>query len=258
MRHLLPSLLLIVSFGCTHHHTAKRSHSKDASSPPSSPATQAAAHPVRVLLVRHGEAVVNVQHPADVTPAQLDSLTEKGQQQATELGQYLKGQNVVAVFTSPTHRTRQTADMIVKEAGLAQPAIADSNFAPLKPGTGPDGNRVTYESRRREWQAGHDIRPAGGESLQDGFDRASRELQAIAKKYPGDTVAVVTHGDIIAALLGRATGTPITQRFDQHNVPAGSVSELLVGPDEWKLIREGFQPGSRPPGAEAVTAPSSR
>ncbi len=194
---------------------------------------------LRVYLVRHGEAYRNIPHPADMPEQKLDSLTPKGLTQAAAAGKSLKGKDVVAVIASPTGRTRQTAQPIWEALGLQESYSQDAAFASLKAGKTPDGQPVSWEWRQKQWKAGRDPRPAGGESLADGAVRAINAIGQLAKKYPGGSVAIVTHGEICAALLGRADDTPMCERYELHDVPTGSVSEIVITEVGWYLLKRG-------------------
>jgi probable phosphoglycerate mutase len=197
---------------------------------------------LRVYVVRHGQAYKNVPHPADTPAEKLDSLTPRGLAQAASAGKYLAKKGVVAVVASPTGRTRQTADAIGQAVGLAQHYSTDKAFASVTQGRTPDGEPVTWSWRQKQWAAGRDPRPAGGESLADGVARAVEAIERLEGKYPGGAVAIVSHGDICAALLGRAESTPITERYEKHQVPTGSVSEIVITDAGWYLMAEGTVP----------------
>jgi len=163
-----------------------------------------------------------------------------GLEQAAEAGRILKGKAVVAVIASPTGRTRQTAEAITEALGLHEGYVQDAAFASLKTGTTPDGQPVSWEWRQEQWKAGHDPRPAGGESLTDGALRATNAIAQLAGKYRGGSVVIVTHGEICAALLGQAEGTPMCERYELHDVPTGSVSEIVITDAGWYLLKEGL------------------
>jgi probable phosphoglycerate mutase len=102
----------------------------------------------------------------------------------------------------------------------------------------PDGKTTTWEWRFAEWKAGRDPQPVGGESLADAAGRTVRAVQALVARHAGKAVVVVTHSDIVAALIGQAVGTPIEQRYAKHTVPTGAVCEITVGADGvWKLVQ---------------------
>lgn len=194
--------------------------------------------PTALLVVRHGEAYSNLPTPPSMSREQLDSLTPKGVTEAAAAGTLAKQYLVAAVVTSPTGRTRQTAAIIAEEVGFAEGVAEDAAFASVKMGTMPDGKTTTWEWRFAEWQAGRDPQPVGGESLADAAGRAVRAVQALVARHAGKAVVVVTHSDIVAALIGQEVGTPIEQRYAKHTVPTGAVREITVGADGvWKLVQ---------------------
>jgi broad specificity phosphatase PhoE len=197
---------------------------------------------LRVFVVRHGEANKNVPHPADVPEEKLDSLTPRGFKQATSIGKFLKDKAVVAVIASPTGRTCQTADAIVEALGLVERYSQDKSFGSITGDKTPDGKPVTWSWRQKQWASGRDPRPEGGESLADGVARAVDAIDRLTKKYPGRAVAIVSHGDICAGLLGHADDTSITECYELHNVPTGSVSEIVITDVGWYLLSEGVIP----------------
>ncbi|MHC4146212.1 MAG: histidine phosphatase family protein [Planctomycetota bacterium] len=193
---------------------------------------------LRVYIVRHAQAYKNVPQPPGTPDEKLDSLTPKGFRQAAAAGESLAGNEVVAVITSPTGRTRQTADAIGKALGLDEHYFEDSAFASVKNGKTPDGKPSSWSWRKEQLKAGRDPRPVGGESFQDGAARATSAVNKLAEKYPGKAVAIVSHGDICAVMLGHAGRTSIHKRHQLHNVATGSVSEIVVTDEGWYLLRQ--------------------
>lgn len=194
--------------------------------------------PTVLLVVRHGEAFSNLPNPPSMSREQLDALTPKGVTEAAAAGALAQRYPVAAVVTSLTGRTRQTATIIAQEVGLAEGAAEDAAFASVKMGTLPDGKPTTWDWRFAEWKAGRDPRPTGGESLADATMRAVRAVQTLVARHAGKAVVLVTHSDIVAALIGHAVGTPAEQRYDKHTVLTGAVSEITVGTDGvWTLVR---------------------
>ncbi len=208
-----------------------------------SPASAQSSQDTILLVVRHGEAYSNLPNPPDMPREKLDSLTSRGIAEATAAGGLSKRHPVAAVVASPTGRTQETAVVIAREAGLAGITAEDAAFASVKMGTMPVGKASTWDWRFAEWKAGRDPRPAGGESLEDAAERAVRAVQSLAARYLGKAIVVVTHSDIVAALIGHAVGTPVGQRYEKHRVPTGSVSEIsMSGDGVWKLVMQGGRP----------------
>lgn len=183
-----------------------------------------------VFVVRHAEAWKNVDHAPDMSPDQLDTLTSRGQEQAQALGRRLTGRGVGLVLYSPTGRTRETATRIAEALGVE--AREAPGLAPLKAGTTPGGDLVSWSWREEQWRSGEDPRPVSGESLEDGVRRA---LDLIAQSRGEGALVLVTHGDVAAGLLGHAAGTPLPQRWARHEQQGGSVADLQVTGGEWRL-----------------------
>ena len=196
---------------------------------------------LQLYMVRHAEAYKNVIHLPGTSKEKLDSLTPKGLKQAASIGKHLREKGVIAVITSPTGRTRQTAVAIDKVLGL-KPYLENRAFSSLKKGKTPDGKPASWSWRKRQWRAGRDPRPEGGESLSDGAARAISAINGLAYKYHGKSVAVVSHGDICAALLGEAEKTPMTERYKLHEVATGSVSRITITESAWYLQSQGVVP----------------
>ena len=157
---------------------------------------------LKVYLVRHAESKKNVMHLPGTPEEQLDTLTTKGREQAVAIGHFLKDKDIVAIQSSPTGRTRETAQAMSEVIGLPGGFEVEEAFSSLRGGKGPDGNPVSWPWREQQWALGKDPRPEGGESLSDGEIRARGALEKLAEQFAGQAVAIVSHGDICAALLG--------------------------------------------------------
>lgn len=197
------------------------------------PARSRAGDPeaLRVFVIRHANAWKNVpaaQRPRAMSDADLDSLTPEGERRAAQLGRDLAGREIVAVYCSPARRARQTAAAIAAGLGLAEPTVSEA-FRTLDKGS--DARAASGTVRARSWKAGDDPRPPGGESLGDGFARASAELAALRAKHAGRAIAVVTHGEIAASLLARAAGQDIVRGYFDHFPNEGAAHAVVVGSD---------------------------
>ncbi len=187
------------------------------------------AAPLHVILVRHAAAWKNVpsaQRPRPMSAAELDSLTPQGLARADAVGKELAGKHVVAVYSSPARRAQQTAEAIAKGVGVGAPITSEA-FRSLD--TGSDARAASGTMRMKSWKSGDDPRPPGGESLGDGLARASEALAQLAKRHPGETIVVVTHGEIASALITRAAGQDLLTHYFQNFPDEGSI-HLLDAP----------------------------
>lgn len=78
--------------------------------------------------------------------------------------------------------------------------------------------------------------------MSDGEIRARGALEKLVERFAGKAIAIVSHGDICAALLGFARNSPISNRYAAHQVPTGSVSEFIITDAGWFVIDLGRQP----------------
>lgn len=183
---------------------------------------------LRVFVVRHAQAWKNVpsqQRPRPMSADELDALTPKGLARAEALGRELAGRDVVAVYASPARRAQQTAEAIARALGLGAPIVSES-FRTLD--TGSDERLASGSVRMKNWKAGRDPRPEGGESLADGYARAASAVAQLATKYAGHAVVVVTHGEIASSLLTRAAGENLLNGYFTHFPDEGSIHPLLI------------------------------
>jgi len=67
-------------------------------------------------------------------------------------------------------------------------------------------------------------------------------VQTLVARHAGEAMGRVTHGDLVAALIGHAVGTPAEQRYAKHTVPTGAASEIIVGSaGVWTFMRQASQ-----------------
>lgn len=174
--------------------------------------------PRQAVLVRHAEAWRNVEHPADMTPEQLDSLTPEGQQQAARLASRMAAHAITTLLSSPANRAQQTAAAL---ATPERPAVISQALGTMPPCQLADGTAADWAYREAEWRAGRSPNPEGCEAL----DAYGREVLATLENalFATDGMAVaVTHGDVLAAvgyaLLPEAPAEALLQQF---MVPTG-------------------------------------
>jgi broad specificity phosphatase PhoE len=154
----------------------------------------------RIFIIRHGEADGVGLRLLGRTPG--IHLTAKGRTQAWLLGRYLRGCDVAAIFTSPIERAAETASVIAEELGLVSislPGITELEFG------GWSGKSFEELSTLEEWMrfncARADTCPPEGEDMRHVQIRAIAAISQLAIAYPGKIIAVVTHADVIRAVL---------------------------------------------------------
>jgi ribonuclease H / adenosylcobalamin/alpha-ribazole phosphatase len=180
-----------------------------------------------VYLVRHAACASVGRGLAAERPD--PGLDARGIDQARVLASRLSSLPLDAVVSSPRERARQTAAALAKPRGL-EVRLADG-FREI--GFGEWAGRSFAElAERPGWNRWNSFRsferPPGGESMAEVQARAVGEIERIAEAWPDGTVAVVSHADVIKAVLAYVLGMPIDFHARLEILPA-SVSVVQLG-----------------------------
>ncbi len=157
----------------------------------------AAGTTTRIVLVRHAQAVCNV----DETWAghgTCRGLTARGRAQLPSIAARARavcgsGAEVV-LLCSRMRRAVETAEGLAAQLGLPGPPVRRCGLCERHPGSW-DGLPVDQIGGR----SGGADDPGGPERPEAFLLRARRELRAIAVEHAGKTVVAVTHGGVIGA-----------------------------------------------------------
>jgi probable phosphoglycerate mutase len=183
----------------------------------------------RALLVRHALCDPVGQRIA----GRLDgiALNARGVEQARALASRLSRETVAAVYTSPLERARETAAAIAQVHQLAP--IPSEAFTELQFGawTGRTLAELQQDSRWHAFNALRSVtRAPDGELMLDVQARAITELLRLRERHAGETVVVVSHGDVIRAVLCYLLGMPLDHLLRLRIDPA-SVNEIVFHGD---------------------------
>lgn len=164
------------------------------------------------------------------------SLNARGREQAQELVERLRGHPLDAIYCSPQPRTHQTAQPLAAERGLepvTEPAFDEVDLGEWQ---GRTFDEVRGQAAWRQWlERRSQARPPGGEAFADVPRRALQGLHALAARHPGGHVFVVSHGDVLKAVIASCLGLSLDllERFD---VAPASVSVLALE-DGWSQLQ---------------------
>lgn len=188
--------------------------------------------PKRIILIRHGESMANID--ADVYATVADNqigLSARGVEQATEAGKKLRElvkEEDVAFFVSPFVRSRMTLDAILKAGAFQCPAVREDprlreqewylkqtkqtnkhiQTHPLKHRgnfQNPETMPAKMETRRKVGCFYY--RFSEGESGADVYDRVSSFLETLFREFKkrdcARNVVLVSHGITLRLFLTR-------------------------------------------------------
>lgn len=163
-------------------------------------------------------------------------LSAAGREQAKGLGERLADEALAAVYCSPRERTRATAEAIaagrdlkvVDDERLDEIDVGDWTGASIE-GLSDDRAFVRWNERRSE------ACPPGGEPFGSVAARTTDFAARTAARHPGETVAVVSHADVIKALVATCLGLSFDNVLRFEIGPA-SITRLLFGGWGAKLL----------------------
>lgn len=164
---------------------------------------------LQVYLVRHGETVWNA---ARRIQGQSDSpLTEKGEQQAHQVGERVKSLGITHVIASDLGRTRRTAEIIADACGCE--VTLDARLRELDMGCLEQRELDHLTAEEESWRKAlvdgtEGGRIPDGESMQELATRMHAALNALRALPEGSRPLVVSHGMALGALVSTILGLP--------------------------------------------------
>ncbi len=179
------------------------------------------------LLVRHAEHALLDRVLAGRMPGVC--LSPEGRAQSVALGRSLRGLEIAAAQASPMERAQETALPIAAELGLAVdtvPALDEINFGEWQ---GQDFDVLVNDPHWQFWNAERAAaRAPGGESMREVQARVLGHLERMRILHPGRSLVLVSHGDVIKAVLLHVLGAPLDAYARIEVAPAG-VSTIALG-----------------------------
>jgi probable phosphoglycerate mutase len=193
------------------------------------------------LLLRHaahdwlGRGIAGRLQGVDLNPL--------GRQQAAELARRLAVLPVRRILSSPQQRTRETArplaDALRLEVDL-EPAFDEVDFGAWT-GRSFEQLQASGEAWEHWVERRATAQPPGGEAFADVPRRAMAALRRWQGQHPDDHVVVVSHGDVIKAVLATCLGMSL-DRLERFEIAPASVSVVAMGAD-WQQVRLVNGPG---------------
>lgn len=195
----------------------------------------------RFLFCRHGQTTFNVEDRFQGTMNEEPVLTQKGQEQARELGKWLKEQtidSIDAVFVSPLLRAQHTLELAREVAGNKIPESATTlqelreiELYEWEGFTQPEVKAKSPEQFRQWKEEAWNLCVSGHFVVRDLWKRAGEAWKIMRKVAPSTGVSlIVAHGTLGRAMLGTALGLP-EQAFRYFAIKNGEVVEVVF-PDK--------------------------
>lgn len=187
-----------------------------------------------VYLVRHGETDAMSRGLYGRAPG--IALSEAGKLQANRLAEHLKNQSILAIYSSPLERTMETALALANLKGLSvQPAPA---FIEVDQG---DWTGLSWKEVHKDPTWAHYSTYRSGTSCPNGemaIDvqaRAVRALDRLLHQHEEQHIAIVTHADVIRAVICYYSGVPLDLSL-RLEISTGSLSVLELRQDGARIV----------------------
>lgn len=184
-----------------------------------------------VLLVRHGRTAANASGVLAGRSRGVH-LDDRGREQVARLGQALAALPIDGVVTSPLERAKETAAPLCKGDRGLRPMKVDRSFIECDYGdwTGESLKRLSKLALWKVVQATPSaVLFPGGESMLAMQQRAVDGVRRWnAQIGPSGMYVIVSHGDVIKAILADALGMHLDQ-FQRIHVDPASVSVVNYG-----------------------------
>ena len=192
---------------------------------------------MRLIVVRHGETLYNVQ--SRFTGQSDIPLSALGEQQASVLGKRLAAEPLAAIAASDLQRARVTAQAIARYHKL--PVHEDADLREIAFGTWEGATYDEIVARDADlvqrWLADPTIyTPPGGETVVQLRDRVARALERWQARYPEATILWVVHGGVIEVLLCHVLGLDLKLRWQFRHENA-SITEIDLNGESAALVR---------------------
>jgi 2,3-bisphosphoglycerate-dependent phosphoglycerate mutase len=193
-----------------------------------------------LTLIRHGQSTYNL---ANLFTGNTDvPLTALGEEEAREAGKKLKAYTYNTAYTSMLNRAQQTLRIILEEIQqttipvIKNAALDERRYGHLQ-GLDKAATAAKYGDAQVEiWRRSYAVRPPGGESLEDTFNRTvpyyRSEIEP--KLRSGENILIVAHGNSLRALMMYLENIS-KEEISNVNIPTG-LPRLYNFDSELKLI----------------------
>lgn len=185
---------------------------------------------ITFLLIRHALTDFTAEGKLSGWLPELH-LSEEGAAQAKTLAERFREIRIDAICSSPLERCIETAQPIAEIFGLkikTSEALGELRFGDW---TGKSFDELENEP---EWRNFNSFRSSaripGGESMFEAQLRIISELENLRRIHDGETVAVVSHLDLIRAAIAHYAGIHL-DLFQRIEISPASVSVVNLGED---------------------------
>ncbi|MFD2444746.1 histidine phosphatase family protein [Bacillus sp. CGMCC 1.16607] len=195
---------------------------------------------INLYITRHGETVWNTQKRMQ---GWSDSdLTENGIRNALSLGERLKDIDFTAIYSSPSDRTKKTADLIKGERDIS--ILLDKDLREIHMGEW-EGQTVSFIEKNFPnehysfWNTPHLYKTETGESFDELRNRVNNFLNRLQEMYTSGNILIVTHAVVIKTILAIFKDYPTEKLWTPPFIHDTSLTNVELIGEKKNFIIEG-------------------
>ena len=156
------------------------------------------------------------------------ALSERGRAEIATVAERLAAADIRAIYASPLERTVESATIVAARLGLSVALREELIELDFGEWTGWTFDQIRADPRWEPWRTQRSLATIpGGESMRQVQRRAVEAMLAIGEAHADDNVVLVSHGDVIRAMLVFALGMPL-DFFNRIEVAQGSLSTIRI------------------------------
>ena len=180
------------------------------------------------LLLRHAHSVAN---KAGILAGQLEGigLSKDGIAQVNKLTSSFENLKIDRIISSPMQRCLETVESIARSK--RKRISIDERLIEMNYGSW-SGKKLSKLSRMKEWKV-IQTKPSAfrfpqGESFKELEERIESLFKDLSRKYPKETILIITHGDIVKIAASLTVGSGLNN-FQKFAVDPCSLTTLSWG-----------------------------
>lgn len=158
------------------------------------------------------------------------ALTKAGRQKAAGLARALASARIEAIFSSPRQRAMETAGIIAAPHWLDVQVSEHLDEIDFGRWSGQSFKALEHDLDWVRWNQARDTaRTPAGDSMANVAVRVTGFLEGLHERFPGGSVALVTHSDVIKACICHYRHLPF-QEIHGFEIAPASLTTLSFGP----------------------------
>jgi probable phosphoglycerate mutase len=163
-------------------------------------------------------------------------MTERGRAEIASQAERLAREKIAAIYASPLQRTRETAEIVSARLSLSIEFRDDLLELDFGEWTGATFDAIRADPRWQAWSTQRSLAAIpGGESMRQVQQRVVAALLELNERHLHETVVLVSHGDVIRAVLLFALGMPL-DFYNRIEIGQGSISTITIGASGMRVL----------------------